>query len=403
MSYTSATDMRSPEEPTILYFGNDWAAENRTSSHHIARCLARTYRVYYVECPGLRAPKTSGRDIGKILRKLYRFLQGPKRVPEGLTVQTLLQIPFHRFALVRYLNRLMIRATVRRLMRREHIQCPILWFMVPHLAPIVGHLNDKLSVYYCIDDFAALPDVDAAAIQALDNELTQKADLVFVASDTMLDAKRRLNPRTYVSPHGVDIEHWAETQDDDLAAPADIVNLSHPIVGFFGLIEKWIDLDLVSFLAKQRPQWTFVMIGRVAVAPNEIPAERNLHFIGRRPYESLPAYGKQFDVAIIPYHLNDQTLHANPIKLREYLAMGKPIVSVSTPEIDKFADVVEIAHSQEEFLAKLDVALARPSLPSEIERRTKRVATMGWETRVDEVMKLVLGQNGGIENLAVGS
>jgi hypothetical protein len=111
--------------------------------------------------------------------------------------------------------------------------------------------------------------------------------------------------------------------------------------------------------------------------------------MGKRPYDSLPAYGKQFDAAIIPYRLTQQVLHANPIKLREYLALGKPIVSVSTPEIDKFADVVEIARSPEEFLARLDEVLARPPAPEEIRRRMQRVAPTSWEARLEEVLTIV--------------
>ena len=114
----------------------------------------------------------------------------------------------------------------------------------------------------------------------------------------------------------------------------------------------------MDYLAEQRPRWTFLLIGRVAVLEAQLPRRPNIRFIGKRPYESLPAYGKQFDVAVIPYRQTKFNFHANPLKLREYLAMGKPVVTVSTPETDKYADVVEIAHSREDFLAKLDLVLA---------------------------------------------
>src|SRR5579871_6816046 len=175
--------------PAILYFGNDWFAENRTSSHQVARCLARRYPLYYIECPGLRAPKGSGRDLLKIWRKLRRFLQGARQVPEGIKVLTLLQIPLHRFALVRWFNRLLILWTLRRLIRKERIHRPILWFLIPHLDQVIGRLGERLSVYYCIDDYAALPDINPEAVRRMDAATTRKADLVFVASDTLLEAK----------------------------------------------------------------------------------------------------------------------------------------------------------------------------------------------------------------------
>jgi glycosyltransferase involved in cell wall biosynthesis len=161
------------------------------------------------------------------------------------------------------------------------------------------------------------------------------------------------------------------------------------VIGFFGLIERWIDLDLVDFLAEQRPNWAFVMIGRVALADDQVPHRPNIHYLGKRSYQELPAYGKRFDATIIPYRLMQQTLHANPIKMREYLAMGKPVVAVSTPEIDKYADVVAIAHSREEFLEKLDMVLSQQSSDEDIRRRMKRVASESWDARLTDVLELV--------------
>lgn len=377
------------ERPTILYFGNDWFADNRTSSHHIARWLSQRFRVYYVECPGLRAPKRSGRDLRRIWTKLGRFLRGARTTEEGIKVQTLLQVPLHRFALMRRLNQALILATLRGLMWREGIRRPITWFMVPHLSNVVGRLGERLAVYYCIDDYATLPDVDHDAVRAMDDELARRADVVFVSAESLLDRKRSLNPHSHFSPHGVDVELFARAQDATLPPPADAADLPQPVIGFFGLIERWVDLELVDYLAGQRPDWTFLMVGRVAVPESDLPRRPNLHWVGQRPYTEMPAYGKQFDVAIIPFLLTPVILHANPLKLREYLAMGKPIVSVSTPEIDRFADVVEIAHDREEFLAKLDLLVARPSIPEDVQRRLDRVAPASWDARLHEVLAVV--------------
>jgi glycosyltransferase involved in cell wall biosynthesis len=377
------------EAPTILYFGNDWSGENRTSSHHVARWLAARYRVIYVECPGLRAPKGTGRDLRKVVAKLRLALAGPRPQPEGLSVQTLLQIPLHRFDLVRRANRELMRLSLKLLLRRLGVRAPVTWFVVPHLAGVVGRLGERLSVYYCIDDYASLPDVDAEAVRAMDDELTRRADLVFVASETLLASKRLLNPETYVSPHGVDYAHFARAQDPALAIPDDIAGLPRPIVGFFGLIERWIDLPLMDYLAERRPEWTFLMIGRVAVPDADVPKRPNLVYLGPRPYPTLPAYGKAFAAAIIPYHLTPQVLHANPIKLREYLAMGKPIVSVSTPEIDKFAANVRIGRSREEMLAHLDAAVGTGLTPAEIEAQLALASTMTWDANLRRVIERV--------------
>jgi glycosyltransferase involved in cell wall biosynthesis len=377
------------DRKTILYFGNVWASENRTSSHHVARWLARHHRVIYVECPGLRAPKATGRDFRKLFATLRRGLAGPRPQPEGLSVLTLLQIPLHRFAWVRRLNSELIRLRIRWLLWRLGVRDPISWFVIPHLASVVGRLGERLAVYYCTDDYSSFPDVEAAAVRAMDDETARRADIVFVTSETLRPGKELLNRDVHVAPHGVDAAHFGRAQDPALPVPEDAARLPRPIVGFFGLIERWIDLETVGWLAEQRPEWTFLMIGRVAVPDAEVPRRPNIVYLGRRPYESLPAYGKAFTVALIPYVLNSQVLHANPLKLREYLAMGKPIVSVSTPEIDKFAAYVRIGRTREEMLAHLDEAVAHGLTPAQVEAQTALAATMTWDANTRRVLERV--------------
>jgi glycosyltransferase involved in cell wall biosynthesis len=380
---------RSSDDPVILYFGNDWSAENRTSSHHIARQLAERYDVFYIECPGLRAPSASGRDVKKIFSKLWKGLRAPRQVGERIKVKTLLQVPFHRFGLVRWLNRLLVKASARWLMWRQGIRRPISWFVIPHLPYLAGALQERAAVYYCIDDYAAMPGVNREVVAAMDAEITRRADVVFVSSETLKEPKSQLNPNTHHSPHGVDVEHFGRAQDPDQPVAPEVAALKRPVIGFFGLIERWINLDLVAYLAEQRPQWSFVLIGRAAVPTEQLPQRDNIHYLGKRPYEDLPAYGKGFDVSIIPYHLTYQVLNSSPLKLREYLAMGKPVVSVSVPEIDKFADVVAIARTKEEFLEKLDLAVAGQEPADATQRRMNRVREDGWSARVDNVLAIV--------------
>jgi glycosyltransferase involved in cell wall biosynthesis len=377
------------ETLTVLYFGNDWSAENRTSSHHVARWLAKRFRVIYIECPGMRAPNASGRDLRKMVLKVRLALAGPRPQPEGLEVQTLLQIPLHRFGAVRRFNQRLILASVRMLLWRLGVRPDLTWFVVPHLAGVAGQLGEQLSVYYCTDDHASLPNVDVDAVRAMDDELTRRADVVFVTSETLLPRKLALNPETHLAPHGVDYAHFARAGDPALAIPDDVARLPGPIVGFFGLIERWIDLDLVSFLAERRPDWTFLLIGRVAVPEAEVPKRPNIVYLGRRPYETLPAYGKAFSTALIPYRLTQQVLHANPLKLREYLAMGKPVVSVSTPEIDKFADYTRIGRTREELLAHLDAAVASQPSEAELAARKRLISGMTWEANTRRVVDRV--------------
>jgi glycosyltransferase involved in cell wall biosynthesis len=376
-------------ETVVMFFGNDWFAENRTSSHQLARQLAKRFRVFYIECPGWRAPRGSGRDLKKVFVKLWRFVRGTRSTEDGLKLRTLFQVPFHRFATVRWLNRRIIKTTLGWMKWRHGIKDPVTWFHVPHVPFLVGALDERLSVYYCIDDYAAYPGVHADTVRAMDDETTRKADVVFIASDTLLTRKRELNSHTHVSPHGVEFDHFARAQDPDLPVPDDVAHLKGPIVGFFGLIENFIDLDLIDWLAEQRPGWQFLFLGRVAIPAELLPNRTNVHFIGKRPYSELPHYAKRFDACVIPYRPGNWSYHANPIKLREYLATGKPVVSVDTPQMRKFVDVIEVASDRASFLLGLDSAISSGNDPIAISRRMQLVMSSSWSARTDAVIQIL--------------
>lgn len=369
----------------IVYFGNDWFAENRTSSHHIAVRLARTAPLLYVSSPGLRAPQASGRDFGRMLRKLRASLRPPTEVAPGLWHCTVPQLPFRRIPGVDLLNRGFGRWAVRRAMRAAGIARCISWFVVPHPGFLAGRLGEDLCVYYCIDDYAAHPGVDAELIGRRDEALGRRADLLFVAPPALLAAKQALNPHTLFSPHGVDVELFARAADERTELAPGARGLARPVVGYFGSLHEWIDFGLIEWLARERPNWSFLLIGHAASDPGALATLPNVRLAGAQPYASLPSWAKAFDVAIIPYRLNRQVANANPLKLREYLATGKPVVSVRNAEIEKFERWVRIADDREGFLAAIERALAEDTPAAAIERRAA-VADQTWDRRVEEVV-----------------
>lgn len=369
----------------IVYFGNDWLAENRTSSHHVATRLARIAPLLYVSSPGLRAPQASGRDLGRMLRKLRASLRPPSEVEPGLWHCTVPQLPFRRIPGVDAVNRAFGRWSVRRAMRAAGIGRCISWFVVPHPGFLAGRLGEDLCVYYCIDDYAAHPGVDAERIGRRDAELSRRADVLFVAPPTLLAPKQALNPNTIASPHGVDVELFARAADAETEVAAGALALARPVIGYFGSLHDWIDFGLIEWLARERPHWSFLLVGHVATDVGALAGLPNVHLAGPQPYASLPAWAKAFDVAIIPYRLNRQVANANPLKLREYLATGKPVVSVRNAEIEKFARWVRIADDREAFLAAIERTLADDSPADALERRAA-VADQTWDRRVADVV-----------------
>lgn len=372
----------------VVYFGNDWYAENRTSSHHVAERLAHAMPLLYIDSPGLRAPQASGRDLRRALRKLRAALRAPVPVRPNLWHCTVPQLPFRRVPGVDWLNKAFGRWAVRRGMRVLRRATPISWFAVPHPGFLAQQLGERLCVYYCIDDYAAHPGVDTELIAARDLELTRRADLVFVAPPALLAAKQAINPAVRFSPHGVDVALFGQAHDPATPVPAAAQNLPHPVVGYFGSIHEWIDLELIEWLARERPQWTFLLVGHAAVDVSRLRALDNVRLVGAQPYVDLPGWAKAFDVAIIPYRHNRQVENANPLKLREYLATGKPVVSVSQPEINKFSRWIEIAEDREAFLRGLERALSGDSAAAASERMAA-VANQTWDNRVDEVLREV--------------
>jgi glycosyltransferase involved in cell wall biosynthesis len=372
----------------IIYFGNDWFAENRTSSHHVAERLSARTRVLYIDAPGLRAPKANGRDVKKLGRKLLTAFRRPRAVGDRLWQMSVPQIPFRRVPLVRGLNVALGRLLVKRALIRLGFVRTVSWFAVPHPAFLANAFDETAVVYYCIDDYAALPDVDARAVAEMDAHLTSRADQVFVASSRMLQTKQHVQPATVLSPHGVDVALFRTTSDPRLPVAPAAERLPRPVIGFYGLIEEWIDLDLIADLAARRPHWTFLMIGRLAVDPGRLRDRPNVVFAGPQPYRSLPSWAKAFDVAIIPYRLTRQVVNAAPLKLREYLATGKPIVAVPAPEIERFANLVRIARNADEFVDAIEDALVNDT-EAERARRIGVTATMTWEARIGDVVEIV--------------
>jgi len=377
------------ENQEIIYIGNDWFADNKTSSHQIAGVLAKHNKLLYVEAAGQRAPRASRRDLLKIFRKLRGAWRAPQNVQDGLHRYSPLILPFHKYAFVRGLNRFLLARFIRRACRKVGFTDPLLWIILPHYASLLDSIRGKGIVYYVVDEYSSLPDVDVEMIREMEKRVLEKADVVFVVSEELLERKSKLNANTFLSPHGVDTSHFHKSMDDDTPVPADVRSIRKPVVGFVGLIEKWVDLKLVEYLARARPDLSFVLIGRVVQNITGFRDIPNVHFLGQRGYETIPGYVKHFDVCLIPFELNDVIRSSNPLKLKEYLAAGKPVVSVAIREVEKYKDLAYISNNYEEFLRHIERALEEDSP----QKRTARVEAMekeSWTAKVDGISRIVM-------------
>jgi glycosyltransferase involved in cell wall biosynthesis len=181
--------------------------------------------------------------------------------------------------------------------------------------------------------------------------------------------------------HGVDHRHFRRALDADTIVPDDLARLPRPILGFFGLIAEWVDLDLIAHLAARFPKGSVVLLGKATVDLSGLARFPNIHLFGRKPYADLPAYGKGFDVALMPFVVNELTLNANPLKVREYLAAGLPVVSTPIPEVEALG-LCRIASGPEAFASEVESALADPGPRA---GRSDAVRHEGWDARIDEI------------------
>lgn len=381
----------------IIYIANDWFAENKTSSHHIAEILARKNKILYIEASGQRAPRASKRDIRKIFTKLRKAWKSPIKVQNNIYLYSPLILPFHKYPIVRKINKFILNLTLKFAYEKVDFKNPILWIFMPHFFSIIGSLNSKGTVYYCVDEYSAQPNVNIMSIKEMEKYLLSKVDVAFTVSEELLEKKSKINSNTYLSLHGVDIEHFKKALDETTSIPEDITPIPRPIVGFFGLIEQRVDLDLMKFIAENRPNLSFVFIGLVAQDVSMFKKYPNVYFLGVRPYKVLPNYLKVFNVAIMPYKLNTEMINSNPKKLKEYLAGGKAVVSVRIREVERYKEFVYIADSYEEFLGYIDLALKEDS-PEMISARVKAMEQESWEAKVEYISQIVSKHIPGVYN-----
>jgi glycosyltransferase involved in cell wall biosynthesis len=372
----------------IIAFAKDWH-EDPTSNHHVLRELARTRRVLWLNSIATRTPKlASGRDLGKIRRKLREFAKGPINVENDLWVMTPLALPLPHLPAARAVNRQVLRATIRALRLRLGIKNFQLWTFLPTTADYVGTLGEDAAIYYCVDEWSMFRYLDREQTVVAERALLEKVDAVFAINNALADAKRLVNPNTYVSPHGVDHTLFAQALDPKTPEPADLRDIPHPRIGFYGTLRDWVDLDLIAHAARKRPDWHFVLIGQQLDDVSAVASLPNVHLLGQRPHAELPAYCKGFDVGMIPYRIDERMTFVNPLKLREYLSAGLPVVSTAVPEVTRYSHVAHIATTPDEWVAALERALGETG-PEARARRSQAMQAETWAARVATVARTV--------------
>ena len=257
------------------------------------------------------------------------------------------------------------------------------WFYDPMAVEShLGHHGAVATVYDCMDELSQFKFAPPELI-ARERRLLYNADVVFAGGRKMAQNKSRYNANTHFYGCGVDVARFGKARDVNTQIPDDIAHLDGPILGYFGVVDERLDYELIAQLADARPDWHIVMVGPTAkVDPAELPQRPNLHWLGGRDYEQLPAYTRAFDVCLMPFALNEATEYINPTKALEYMATATPVVSTAVPDVcSNFSTVVDIADAPAEFVQMCLNQVAQPDEMA-IERGLKMASENTWEAIV---------------------
>jgi glycosyltransferase involved in cell wall biosynthesis len=260
----------------------------------------------------------------------------------------------------------------------------IAWYYTPMMLPFSRHLDPAVTVFDAMDELSKFKFAPVKLLE-LEQELIDRADVVFTGGSSLFEAKKDRHDNIHCFPSSVDRAHFAKARANQFE-PADQEDLPRPRLGFYGVIDERFDTELLDRVAEMRPNWSFVMVGPVVkIAPEDLPKRHNIHYLGGKTYDQLPCYLSGWDVALMPFAMNESTQFISPTKTPEYLAGGRPVVSTPVKDVVRHygqLEGVKIAATPEEFVAACDAALdlARDPESGWLAEADLMLAASSWDT-----------------------
>lgn len=381
----------------IIYTFADWRATWSTPQQTAAR-LAPANRVLYVDVPRSmfyrfrpKDPQGAGEWTGERLQEvrehLWVFHPPHVFVPVGF-------LPYGLARQGLRLNGRLLARMVRAQADRLRMTRPILWNFSPLHGKAVAGLPHAFTIYDVCDEWANYVTRKSGKklLHWIDEELCRHADLVFTGTESGRQLRIAFNGETHIVHHAADYGHFAKALLPETPVPEELARLPKPVIGSVGVIDPArFDVELIAHLSRQRPQWSIVLVGPARAGMDLAPlhAMPNVHLLGNKPIPELPAFLKGIDVALIPYKINDATRDIYPLKLQEYLAAGRPVVTSAMPAVRPYADVIAIAETHDDFVRHIQAALDH-NTPERIAARQTVARANSWEQRLDEKSQHIL-------------
>ena len=359
--------------PDLVCFSHlRWDFVYQRPQHLLSRC-AKNRRVFFVEEPVFR--NSSMRlEVRETESGVYVVVP---HLPEGLSSEVAITA--------------VLKEMTYRLFLENAINDYVFWYYTPMALRFTTHFNPIASVYDCMDELSAFKGADSS-LPALEKELFRRVDLVFTGGQSLYEAKRNQHRAVYAFPSSIDAAHFGKARTATVD-PADQADFPHPRLGFFGVIDERFDRELLDRIASQRPDWHFVMIGPVVkIDPEMLPKHANIHYLGGKKYDELPAYLAGWDIALLLFARNESTRFISPTKTPEYLAAGKPVISTAIQDVVRpygELKLVEIADTADDFIRAAEKILSRSADDEWLARVDAFVGNLSWDKTWSQMSTLI--------------
>jgi glycosyltransferase involved in cell wall biosynthesis len=380
----------------ICFGGEDWWYHNRAHTDmQLMRRFSQKGSAVYVNSVMMRKHRIFGETkfTEKLLRKTRSILRGLKKSDAGFWVYSPFTLPVHHISWARPLNEAVLRYQIQRMVRKLRIGASVVWVACPAACDTAIKMQKEKLVYQRTDRYEDDPNVDRDVILQYDRKLKANADITIYVNEQLYKQEASQCKNALFLDHGVDYQMFATARPNS-EKPEDIAGIEGPIVGYFGALDDHkIDTVFLEVVAEKLSDMSFVFIGKSSVNCSGLSTRQNVWLLGQKPYEQIPHYGKYFDVAILPWKINKWTEAANPIKLKEYLALGKPIVSTPAfSQLQQYLDVVYQAGNPEEFAECIRRAYSENNAEL-VNKRKQRVAENSWDSKAELVLNELFKEN----------
>jgi len=335
----------------------------------------------------MRRANASGSDIMKACRKLAGMFGGKNKsnigndLP-GLSVHQPMMIPLNDIPIFREFNRRSVSRRMRRIVRSNRNTLPIVVSTVPNACDYIDSVPSSRIVYYCVDDFSEWPGLDKSLVLEMEAMLIAKADVFIASSARLYERLTATGKPTHLLTHGVDIEHFSSDSESEHER---LAGIPEPRVGYFGLFDDRSDQELIATLASQMPDVSFVIAGSVETAIDKLEKFSNIYFLGTLEYLELPSLVKGLRVLFLPYHVDRLSESLSPLKLKEYLVTGRPVISTPIAAAVEIGDCVQTANSSQEWRSAIREFL-NDDWQERKEKLVRRMANESWSNKASNFL-----------------